>query len=456
MNSDTENRREFFAKTLSIAVPVIIQNLLSNSLSFLDTLMIGQLGDQPIAAVGLANQMYFLISLFFFGITSGSSIFLSQYWGAKNHSQIERVMALSVTVAVSGAFVFSIGSFIAPRAIMHVFTYEEEVVSIGASYLKIVAFSYIASAASQIFGTALRVIGKAKTPMAVAVVSLATNALGNYLLIFGIGPFPRMGVEGAAIATLFSRILELLLLLLSVYGKNRVIAIRSKEAFVWKRPFLARIVPTCLPVIANEFFWALGITTYKIAYSKMGVEAIAAVNVTEAVANLFFVSLVGLSNAAVIIIGITIGEQDHLLAKRYAVRFVKIGFVTGILAGLFELAFAGMFTTLFNISPAVKQMALFCLYVNACLLPVKSINMVIIVGILRAGGDTRFSMFAEMTGVWCVGVPLAFIGSMVWHLPIWYLYLLVGMEEVTKATIGLLRVRAGKWIHDLTETPSLT
>jgi putative MATE family efflux protein len=456
MSISLDSKKEFLLKTLAIAIPVVIQNLLSNSLSFVDTLMIGQLGEQSIAAVGLANQMFFLISLFFFGITSGSSIFLSQYWGAKNLDGIQKVLGLSISVAATGAFLFSIASFVIPRSIMHVFTYDEAVVSIGVTYLRLVAFSYIASSVSQIFGTALRVIGKAKTPLAVAVVSLAVNAVGNYLLIFGVGPFPRMGVAGAAIATTFSRVLEIVLLLYFVYHKYPTVSIQSRSAFRWKKQFILRVVPTCLPVIFNEFFWALGMIAYKIAYSKMGVEAIAAVNVTESIASLFFVAMMGISNATVIMIGIKIGEKEEELARLYAKRYILIALGIGIFSGLLEVLLALPFTRLFNIGSSVKTMALYCLYANALLLPIKSINMTVIVGILRAGGDTKFSMFAEMFGVWCIGVPLAFIGSMVFHLSIWNLYLLLGMEEVTKLCIGLFRVRAGKWIHDLTEKPSLT
>ncbi|WP_320129093.1 MATE family efflux transporter [uncultured Sphaerochaeta sp.] len=451
-----DQRKDFFKKTLSIALPVMIQNLLSNSLSFVDTLMIGQLGEQSIAAVGLGNQMFFLISLLFFGISSGSSIFLSQYWGSRNLDGIQKILGLSLTFAFLGALIFSLASCIVPRSIMHVFTYDEAVVSIGATYLRIVAFSYIASSISQILATALRVIGKAKTPLAVAVISLATNVLGNYLLIFGIGPFPALGVAGAALATAFSRILETVLLLFFVYKKYPMVSIQSKTAFKWSKPFLSRIVPTCMPVIANEFFWALGMTVYKVAYSKMGVDAIAAVNVTESIANMFFVAMIGLSNATVILIGIKIGERKEDLARLYAKRFILITFCTGIFAGLLEVGFAPTFTRLFNISLSVQTMALYCLYANAVLLPIKSMNMSIIVGILRAGGDTRYSMFSEMFGVWCVGVPLAFIGSMIFHLSIWNLYLLLGMEEVSKFIIGFLRVHSGKWIHDLTEKPSLT
>lgn len=435
---------------LSIALPVVFQGLLTNSLSFVDTLMIGQLGEQAIAAVGLANQMFFLISLLFFGISSGSSIFMSQYWGAGNEKNIKRVIALSVTIAFLGAGLASIASFFIPTQLMHIFTYDKVVVDFGVTYLKIVAVSYVFSAISQVFSTALRVIGKAKTPLWVALFSLSLNALGNYFLIFGVGPFPVLGVAGAAIATAVSRLAEVVLLIIITYAKHPVLAIKDTSAFRWDRKFLALIIPTSLPVLLNEIFWALGMTTYKIAFSKMGISALAAVNVTESIGNLFFVAMMGVSNATLIMIGIKIGEGRNDLARLYAKRFILIALVVGIGAGLLEATLAPWFANLFNIGEEVRRMAVFCLFANAMLLPIKSINMAVIVGILRAGGDTRFSMFAEMFGVWAVGVPLAFIGALVLHLSIWQLYLLLGMEEATKLCIGLVRVKKDSWITDLT------
>jgi len=434
----------------SIALPVVFQGLLTNSLSFVDTLMIGQLGEKAIAAVGLANQMFFLISLLFFGISSGSSIFLSQFWGARNEKDIQMVMGLSATAAFFGALFAALVSFFLPTQLMHIFTYDAVVVSFGVSYLKIVAISYIFTAISNVLSTALRVIGHAKIPLGVALFSLTMNAIGNYLLIFGIGPFPELGVAGAAIATAISRLAEVALLLYITYRKHPVIAIKNRTAFSWDKAFLRIIVPTSLPVIFNEMLWSLGMTTYKIAFSKIGISALAAVNVNEAIANLFFVAMMGVSNATLIMIGIKIGEGRTDLARLYAKRFTIIALIAGIGAGLMQALMAPWFATLFNITAEVRRTAILCLLVNSLLLPIKSINMSVIVGTLRAGGDTRFSMFAEMFGVWAVGVPLAFFGVLVLHLNIYQVYMLLGMEELTKLVLGLVRLKRGKWITDLT------
>ena len=286
-------RKAFYTKMVGIALPVVFQGLLNNSLSFVDTLMIGQLGEASIAAVALANQMFFLISLLYFGVCSGAAIFLSQFWGAGNRSSIQKVLGLSVLVAGISSLAMAIASLLFPHQIMGIFTDDATVILHGSQYLQVVALSYLFSAISQILATALRVTGHAKTPLKVALFALTFNALGNYLLIFGIGPFPAWGVAGAALSTAISRLLEMAILLIIVYKRHPVIAIRSLDAFRIDRPFLAHVVPTSLPVILNEVFWALGMVAYKIAYSKLGIAAIAAINVTEAIGNLFFVALMG-------------------------------------------------------------------------------------------------------------------------------------------------------------------
>ncbi len=443
-------RKAFYTKMVGIALPVVFQGLLNNSLSFVDTLMIGQLGEASIAAVALANQMFFLISLLYFGVCSGAAIFLSQFWGANNRTSIQKVLGLSLLVAGIAALAMAATSLLFPRQIMHIFTDDATVVLRGSQYLRVVAISYVFSAVSQILATALRVTGHAKTPLKVALFSLSFNAVGNYFLIFGIGPFPAWGVAGAALSTALSRLLEVIILTIIVYKRHPVIAIRSLDAFRLDRPFLAHVVPTSLPVIFNEIFWSLGMVAYKIAYAKMGIAAIAAINVTEAIGNLFFVALMGVSNATLIMIGIKIGEGEIEAAHRYARRFILTAIGIGLAMGAFEALFAPSFTRLFNISDTVRSLAITCLYVHASLMTVRSINIVIIVGILRSGGDTKYSMFAELFGVWAVGVPLAFLGSAVLKLTITSLYLLLGMEEVTKMFIGLARVKGKKWVNDLT------
>lgn len=449
-----ESQKDFYRRMIAIALPIVLQNLLISSLSFVDTLMIGQLGSDEIAAVGLANQMFFLINLFYFGISSGASIFISQYWGAGNREQIQKVMGIALTLGIAGAMIFSAVSILFPQQVMHIFTYDQSVVERGCQYLRYVGISYIFSAVTAVYSTTLRATGDAKTPLVIACFALTFNAVFNWLLIFGVGPFPRMEVAGAALATTGSRFIEMIALIVLSQKKKTPAAMNLRNALRWDRPFIKVFFATCLPVIVNEVFWSLGMTTYKIAFSRMGIDVIASVNVTEAINSLFFVAMMGVSSATSIMIGVKIGEGDHETAARYGKKFVKIGFLLGMAVGACMALAAPFIPRLFNVPRNIYIMTSRSLLVGACLVPIKSVNMNIIVGILRSGGDTKFSMFTEMLGVWGVGVPCAFIGALLLNLPIWWLYLLLGLEELSKFVVGTLRVRSGRWLNDLARNPA--
>lgn len=446
-----ESKKEFFSKLMILSLPIMLQNLLMSSVSFVDTMMIGMVGEAAIAAVGLANQMFFLITLFFFGVSSGAAIFVSQYWGAQDRVSMHKVMGIALLLSIAGALLSSIVSLVFPETIMRIFTDDPMVIARGREYLEIVAVSYLFTAVVMVYSTSLRSTGDARTPLYIAVFSMSLNVVLNYLLILGKIGFPRMEVRGAALATAISRGLEMVLLLLLVYGKKRAVAAPLKRLFGFNRIMVKKYFITCLPVILNEMFWSLGMTTYKIAFSRMGMEVIASVNVSESIQNLFFVVLMGISNASAIMIGNRIGENKIDLASLYATRLLRIGLFTGAVMGALLALLAPLLSIPFNLSPTVALMTTRSLLSLGLLVPIKAYNMVLVVGVLRSGGDTRFSMFAELAGVWFIGVPCAFIGALVLHIPIYYLYLFVGLEEAFKLVVGMLRIKSGKWINRLTE-----
>jgi len=446
-----ETKKEFLSKLLLLAFPIMLQNLLVSSVSFIDTVMIGMVGEEAIAAVGLANQMFFLITLFFFGVSSGGAIFVAQYWGAQDRPAMHKVMGIALLLSISGALVSTIVSIVIPNTIMGIFTEDIAVVSRGKEYLVVVAVSYLFTAVVMVYSTSLRSTGDAKTPLYTSILSLSLNVVLNYLLILGKFGFPRLEVKGAALATVISRGIEMVLLLAIVYGKKRAVAAPLHRLVGFDGTMVKKYFITCLPVILNEMFWSLGMTTYKIAFSRMGMEVIASVNVSEAIQNLFFVVLMGISNSSAIMIGNRIGENRIDMATLYATRLLRIGLFTGALLGG-ALAFLSPWLPIpFNLSPTVGLMTTRSLLTLGLLIPIKAYNMVLVVGVLRSGGDTRFSMFAELAGVWLIGVPCAFIGALVLHMPIHYLYLFVGLEEAFKFVVGMIRVKSGKWINRLTD-----
>lgn len=457
-----ESKKEFFSRLMHLALPIMLQNLLVNSVSFVDTLMIGLVGETALAAVGLANQMFFLITLFFFGVSSGAAIFIAQYWGAGDRSSMHRIMGIALATSLLGALLSALFSLFFPEMIMHIFTDDPIVVAKGSEYLKIVALSYLFTAIVMIFSTSLRVTGDAKTPLYISALSMTLNVVLNYVLILGKFGFPRMEVQGAALATAIARGVEVVLIIGVIYKKNRPVAAPLRELISFDRIMVKRYFFICTPVILNEMFWSLGMTAYKVAFARMGTDVIASVNVTEAIQGLFFVALMGISNASAIMIGTRIGENRLTTAKNYATRLLFIGILTGTMLGVALIALSAWLPLPFNLTPPVARMTTLSLIIMGILLPIKAYNMILVVGVLRSGGDTRFSMFTELAGVWLIGVPCAFLGALVFQMPIYFVYLFVGLEEIFKFFVGMIRIKSGKWINRLTDdtttatSPALT
>lgn len=429
----------------------MVQNLISSSLSFVDTLMIGQLGQDQIAAVGIANQVFFLISLFFFGIASGTSIYLSQYFGAGETDKMEKTMAFATVICTIGAAIISIFSFLRPDLIVKIFTDDINVIRPGVEYLEVVAFSYIFSAITATLSIGFRSIGKSHIPMIVTMISLTQNAIGNYLLIFGIGPFPEMGVAGAALSTALARLVEMIILIIFTWGGRTPFAIKSTHAFNWDKAFKIKFTSTSMPVVFNEVFWALGMIFYKIAYSRIGTEALATINITESIANFFFIAMMGVGNGATILLGNTLGSGKTKEAEYIASRIMKLSFIIGFGMLALEYFTAPLFASWFNVGSTVLATSIICLRINAIQQPIKSLNMSNIVGILRSGGDTKAAMLIEVTGLYIVGVPLTFLVVIGLGLPLPYAYAITALEELTKLLLGTIRFKQKKWLKVLSD-----
>ncbi len=438
----------FLGKFFSIAVPVLIQQILQNSLNFVDTLMISRLGPTAIAAVGLAGQTNFLLNLLFFGISTACSIFLAQFYGAGNRKGIKRITAFALEAALAGALVFCVLSTVFPVTVMRFFTNDPEVVASGKRYLEALGFGFFFLAFSQIYGVGLRSTGKAFIPLLASIFSMAANICLNWAMIFGRLGFPAMGEAGAAMATTVSRLVEAVIIVVAVHRLKSPCAIGIRDLAV-PRSFIRFVLPTCLPVVCNEFLWAIGMALYKVAFAKKGVEAIAAINVNESVSNLFLTAILAVSNTCLIMMGQKIGAGERIEAHRYCKRFTLMSLAIGTVMGCLLFAASPLLVIAFHLQGELSRTVLSCLWVTALIMPLRSFDYTLLTGLLRAGGDTRFSMCCELGCVWLVGVPMAFLGACILHLPLWQVCALVHLEEVGEATIGLARLKSGKWLKNL-------
>ncbi|MSU02717.1 MATE family efflux transporter [Tissierella pigra] len=445
-----QNKR-FLKDMLIIAIPIALQNLITSSLNMVDTLMISELGKSSIAAVGLANQLFFFYSLIIFGINSGTSIFISQYWGKKDTENIKKVLGLSITLSAIAGLFFTIIALFFPETVMRFFIKEPMVVKLGSDYLRIVSLSYIITGVSFAYSIASRSIGRPNMPMIVAGVSFITNTIFNYLLIFGKFGFPVLGVKGAAYGTLIARIVEILLILYFVYKDIEPLAAKLSELTTWTKDFVKRYLITISPVIVNEAFWALGQVMYSVAYARIGEEATAAVQVSSTIQNVFFVLVRGLANACTIMVGNKIGAGDEDESYDYAIQFLAMSTVAGLVLGGILVLTPDLTLKLFrNLDADVYDLSKKLIMIGGMFYFIRTFNATLIVGVLRGGGDTNFSMYLEMGAVWLIGVPLAFMGVLLFKMPVYMVFILVSFEEIVKAIIGLPRIKSKRWIKNIT------
>lgn len=444
--------REYYQRVYKLAVPVALQNFIMSSLNMVGVIMIGQLGDTAVAAVGLANQIFFLLQLLLFGIASGSAIFTAQLWGKQDVPNIRKVLGLALSLGMLGSLVFFLIAELAPEAALGVYSKDPAVIELGSSYLQIFGWSFIFFAISLSYAVVLRSTGDVTTPLVVSFTALSFNAALSYVLIFGKLGFPALGVEGAAIAGLCARVLECFMLLGITYRKKSPAAATLGELFRFDLGFTKKVLRPVAPVVLNEMLWSLGITAYFVVYARMGTEAIAAMNIAATVDSLSLVIFIGMAHATAVLVGNLIGAGQEDEAFRYAFRSLGLAVAGAFLVGGLIIAFAGNFLDLYKVSPQVVENTQKVLVVIGLFLPLRMFNLILYIGSFRSGGDTHFALVMDGVVIWVVGVPMAYAGAFVFDLPVYLVYAMVMSEEFMKGSIGLWRFLTRRWIHNLAET----
>ncbi|SCG84469.1 putative transporter yisQ [Proteiniborus sp. DW1] len=438
---------EFYRILFTIALPIVIQNLIASSLNMLDTVMIGRVGETEIAAVGIANQLFFFFTILIMGFYSGANIFISQFWGNKDETNIKRMLGLSLSIGTLISLIFTFIALVIPEAIIKIFNKDTNVVKLGSDYLRIVGLSYIFTAVTLAYSSALRSIRKTILPMIVSVVALTINALFNYMLIFGNFGMPEMGVNGAALATLIARIAETVLLIICVYIGKGTLAAGFRDMLSFDRTYVVKSFKTILPVVFNEICWGLGAVVYSVAYGRIGTQAIASVQITSTISNLYMVLVFGIANASAVMVGNLIGAGEEEKGKDYAYRLSALGVITGVFIAITIAVTARGMLNIFKVSDTVVHDSLMILYITAVIMVMRVLNIILIVGVLRGGGDAKYSLKLEAFTMWAIGVPLSFIGAIFLKLPVYWVVALLTAEEMVKCFFAVKRLISDKWIN---------
>lgn len=441
--------RYFITTLFKLWFPITLQQLIFSLLNLVSLMMIGQLGETSVAAVGLAGQIGFLFQLFLFGVGSGSAIFIAQFWGKRDLKNIHRILGISLVLGLIGGAIFSLIALVIPEHALAIYSTDRAVIAVGSEYLRIVGWSYLAIAITTSFAVTLRSTGNVRLPVTISVFSFGLGAVMNYALIFGQFGLPALGVPGSALGTALARGIECALMLVMTYTRQSVAAasLREMSAFDWS--FLSTVLKTVIPVTFNEILWSLGISTYNLIFGRIGTEAVAAVSIAGTIENLAFVPFIGMANAAAIMIGHRIGADEENTGFEYAKRFLRITIILGMIVGSVIFLSADLILTVYKIDETTRGFARTVLTIMAFALWIKSSNMMFIVGILRAGGDTRACFLIDVGSIWLVGIPIASTAAFVFGLPVHWVYLLTINDEIAKFIVAVWRVISKKWITNL-------
>lgn len=461
MFSFLKQGKSFYRNLFLLCLPIVLQNLVTTSLAIIDTFMVGMLGEVPLAAVTLANLPIFVIQFVIFGLQSGSAVLISQYWGKQDMDSINRVIGVTTFVSGSVAIIFAIVLFFFPTQVMGLFTNDPVLRDIAAEYGQIVGFSYIFNSITGIYVGAHRCMENPKLGLIVFSISMLCNTFLNWILIFGMLGAPKLGVVGAALATLLSRVIEFIVMALYA-AFNKRFRLRFSAIFHPGKDMWRRFLKYATPVVLNETLWGLGTSLYPTIMGHMdgSTEILAAYAVAGNIDRFCSVGIFAVAAAAVVVIGREIGagraHKVHDVGKALLTVSVALGAVMGgimLLATHFVIKpFIYPIYPAFQNCPGAAELTTLMLTIVSIFLPARAFNSTNIVGVLRGGGDVNFTTAIDLLPLWLVALPLAAVSGLIAQIGILWVYLSIEAENVVKLFLGIWRLRSRKWIHDVTRT----
>ncbi len=442
--------KEFYKKVLELVIPMALQNLINTGITTADVVMLGKVGEDVLSGCSLAGQIQFILNLIFFGITSGATVLTAQYWGKGDRRTIEKVLGIALRVSLIVAVLFTIATLCFPTQLMHIFTKEPQVITEGVKYLKIVAYTYLFQAITIVYLNIMRSVERVVISTVVYLISMIINIVFNAVFIFGLLGFPAMGIEGAATATLIARLTELIIVLSYAKWKNKDIRLHISD--IWARnPLLFQdFLKYSSPVIINELIWGAGFSANAAIIGHLNSSAVAANSVAQVTRNLATVIVFGIANATSIMLGKVIGENKTELAEKYAKRFIGLSLFFGAMGGGVILLARPFVVSYLSVSERSAQYMGFMLLCMAVYVMAQAMNTTLIVGIFRAGGDTKVGLFIDAGSMWCCSILFGAVAAFVFQAPVEVVYLILLSDELVKLPFSVGRYQQKKWLKNVT------
>lgn len=442
-----ERKRSLRKEIVRLAFPIALQQFMTALVGACDAIMLGKLSQDAMSAVSLATQVTFVFNLFMFAFMAGENMFVAQYYGKGDYTGISQVFSLVTKICGCIAVVFLVGTLFFPEQLMRILTNEETLIVLGSEYLRVIGISYVFSGIAQTFLAIMKNCGAVNMSTLINGVMVILNIALNAVFIFGLSGFPKMGIKGAALATVLATVVQFLWSVGYVLCRIRAVkfSLRSCE-----KKLFGRFWQKTVPLLINNLAWGIGFSMYSVIMGHLGTDAVAANGIANISKNLVVCFCLGLGNAGSIIVGNRLGADRLQEAKEVGETLTKTAIIAGIVSGLVLIALSPFITKMVDLTPTARGYLQKMLLISSYYIAGKSVNCMTIGGIFAAGGDSKFGMLCDSVTLWCIIVPLGCICAFILKLPVMVVYFVLNLDEIIKLPVVYKHYKKYKWIKNLT------
>lgn len=442
--------RAFYKQLWSLVLPIAFQQFMLSAVSASDAVMLGKLSQDFMSAVSLAGQVQFVFSLFLATMTIGASMFAAQYWGKKDIQTVEQILGMVLVFTIPVSFLFTLAAALVPVTLMRILTSEPTLVAYGAEYLRSVSLSYLLCGISQIFLCIMKNSGRAARSSLISSACVAINIGLNALLIFGLFGLPKLGITGAAVATVIARAVEMVWAYADFHGEGRV-KLRAGNLIRIAKPLCRDFWKYVTPVLGNEIVWGVGFTMSSVIMGHMGSDAVAANSIASVTKNLLICFCIGIGSGGGIMIGNELGAGNLEQAKLYGNRITQLSVLSGVVTGGILLCVSPLILQYTGLTPRAEGYLKWMLVICSYYIIGKSVNSTTIGGIFCAGGDARFGFLCDAVTLWGITIPLGFLAAFRWEWPVLAVYFIVNLDEIIKLPAVYKHYKKYNWVQNLTK-----
>lgn len=444
-----EYKNSYYKKIFQLVTPIVIQNLLSAAVGSADVIMLNYVGQSAISAVSLATQYTNILFMVFYGLGTGGTMLCAQYYGKGEYEPIRVVEGFALKISLLVSILFSIIAFLKPEMMMLLFTKDPELISQGATYLRYMSVTYLCWGILEVYLSILRSIEQVKISMALNILAFVLNILLNAVFIFGLFGAPKMGVAGVALATMLSRVAELIGCFV-VSAKQKEIKLNFLYMLKKNKLLLQDFIRLSLPALGNDIVWGLAFSMYSVIMGHMGSDVVAANSLVTVVRNFGTTFCFGIASGGTILLGNIIGRNELEEAKVCASQIMKLTILSGAVGGLVVLIVSPLILEFASLTEAAHGYLKSMLLINCYYIMGIAVNTTLIAGVFRAGGDSRFGFICDTIDMWGYAVPLGFLAAFVFKLPVMAVYFLLCTDEFVKWPWVIKHYRSMKWLKNIT------